>query len=171
MCSTTPLGSLVCLQECNQNHKPSRLSWCLCLDRKRLDTQMRLVSSYLHVSILCIYCKTILKFPFQYILYSALMNAVIFQHSYTPDNTSYPSLSYRFVYETEHFNGVGELLEILGRWVLTEFRLHSFYIYGDKIMFVICKHIFNMLKTLILQLQPLSHLHSPNLLTYLFQYN
>lgn len=23
----------------------------------------------------------------------------------------------RFVYETEHFNGVGELLEILGRWV------------------------------------------------------
>lgn len=23
----------------------------------------------------------------------------------------------RFIYETEHFNGVGELLEILGRWV------------------------------------------------------
>ena len=25
-----------------------------------------------------------------------------------------PSFNFRFIYETEHFNGVGELLEILG---------------------------------------------------------
>lgn len=27
------------------------------------------------------------------------------------------SVSFRFIYETEHFNGVAELLEILGRFV------------------------------------------------------
>lgn len=32
----------------------------------------------------------------------------------------------RFVYETEHFNGVGELLEILGRSVDT-YNLHLMY--------------------------------------------
>lgn len=30
---------------------------------------------------------------------------------------SFPSCLASFVYETEHFNGVAELLEILGRWV------------------------------------------------------
>lgn len=29
----------------------------------------------------------------------------------------------RFIYETEHFNGVGELLEILGRFVSNDFHL------------------------------------------------
>lgn len=30
----------------------------------------------------------------------------------------------RFIYETEHFNGVGELLEILGRYVHPSMSLH-----------------------------------------------
>ncbi len=37
-----------------------------------------------------------------------------------------PCFNFRFIYETEQFNGVGELLEILGRWVqrqMIEFQM------------------------------------------------
>lgn len=34
------------------------------------------------------------------------------------------SLTFRFIYETEHFNGVAELLEILGRFVCKSTRLN-----------------------------------------------
>lgn len=33
----------------------------------------------------------------------------------------------RFIYETEHFNGVGELLEILGRYVFSSYAKKKYY--------------------------------------------
>ena len=42
----------------------------------------------------------------------------------------------RFIYETEHFNGVGELLEILGRWVKFVYcSLHN--ILFDVVYFIV----------------------------------
>ena len=40
------------------------------------------------------------------------------------------TLVYRFIYETEQFNGVGELLEILGRYVDKLIRLECVYLHG-----------------------------------------
>lgn len=48
-----------------------------------------------------------------YIIYLSLYFIWNLNHSYH----NFP----RYIYETEHFNGVAELLEILGRWVLVLF--------------------------------------------------